>query len=75
MSTNGATERDIEVWNFIASFVEDNGYPPTVREIGEGVGMSSPGTVHSHLMNLQAWGYISRIAGSPRTIKLVNRPG
>jgi repressor LexA len=67
-------DRDAEVWDFIAAFLDEHGFPPTVREIGAGVGMSSPGTVHAHLVSLEARGYIKKVPGSPRAIRLVSRP-
>lgn len=74
MTSNGVRDRDAEIWDFIAAFLDERGFPPTVREIGEGIGMSSPGTVHAHLVSLEAGGYIQKVPGSPRAIRLVSRP-
>jgi repressor LexA len=46
------TARQQEIWNFLVEYVDRQGYPPTVREIGEQVGLDSPSTVHTHLANL-----------------------
>ena len=45
------TARQQEIWQFLVAYVDDHGYPPTVREIGEEVGLASPSTVHAHLAN------------------------
>ena len=46
------TGRQQEIWDFLVDYVDAHGYPPTVREIGEAVGLASPSTVHAHLANL-----------------------
>lgn len=67
-----ASHRDLEVLAFITRFIEERGFPPTVREIGEGVGMSSPSTVQSHIVALIRTGHIERtVNGSPRAIRVV----
>lgn len=64
--------RDAEVLNFIVVFTAEMGYPPTVREIGRQLGMSSPSTVQSHIVALKNAGYIVRgEEGSPRTIRVL----
>ena len=50
------TARQQEIWQFLVTYVDDHGYPPTVREIGEEVGLASPSTVHAHLANLERVG-------------------
>src|SRR6266571_8720 len=50
------TARQQEIWNFLVQYVDGHGYPPTVREIGEAVGLASPSTVHAHLANLEPAG-------------------
>ena len=40
------TERQQQIWNYLVEYVDQHGYPPTVREIGERVGLASPSTVH-----------------------------
>src|ERR671930_489560 len=51
--TRMLTRRQQEIWKFLTDYVDDHGYPPTVREIGEAVGLASPSTVHAHLDNLE----------------------
>ena len=62
--------RQMEVLRFIHKRVLDKGYPPTVREIGEAVNLSSTSTVHGHLSRLEKNGYIQRDATKPRAIEL-----
>ena len=45
------------IYDYIASFIRDQGYPPSVREIGEAVGLKSPSTVHFHIKHLEELGY------------------
>ena len=65
------TARQQEIWQFLVTYVDDHGYPPTVREIGEHVGLASPSTVHAHLANLERAGLIKRDPTKPRAIELV----
>jgi len=64
------TARQQEIWQFLVVYVDDHGYPPTVREIGEEVGLASPSTVHAHLANLERVGLIRRDPTKPRAIEL-----
>ena len=64
------TARQQEIWQFLVEYVEDHGYPPTVREIGEHVGLASPSTVHAHLANLERAGLIKRDPTKPRALEL-----
>ena len=64
------TARQQEIWQFLVMYVDDHGYPPTVREIGEEVGLASPSTVHAHLANLERVGLIKRDPSKPRAIEL-----
>ena len=68
------TARQQEIWQFLVEYVDDHGYPPTVREIGDAVGLASPSTVHAHLANLDRAGLIKRDPTKPRAIELVGRP-
>ena len=52
------TTRQQEIWQFLAEYVDAHGYPPTVREIGDAVGLASPSTVHAHLANLERAGLL-----------------
>ena len=62
------TKRQQQAFDFICTFTEAHGYPPSVREIGTAIGLSSPSTVHSHLHKLEEAGYIKRDPNKPRTI-------
>jgi repressor LexA len=68
------TARQQEILQFLATYVDDHGYPPTVREIGDAVGLASPSTVHAHLANLERVGLLRRDPTKPRAIELVGRP-
>ncbi len=67
------TERQQEIWNFLVEYVDGHGYPPTVREIGEQVGLASPSTVHAHLANLERAGLLRRDPTKPRALELIGR--
>ncbi len=70
MTTTQLTPRQQEILVFIEKTVGDRGYPPSVREIGEAVGLASPSTVHSHLHTLQRLGYLRRDPTKPRAIEV-----
>jgi repressor LexA len=65
----------LQILNFIADSQRDRGYPPSVREIGEAVGLTSSATVHTHLAVLQREGYLSRDPSKPRAIQVHFDPG
>jgi repressor LexA len=65
------TTRQQQIWQFLVTYVDGHGYPPTVREIGEEVGLASPSTVHAHLANIERAGLIKRDPTKPRAIELV----
>jgi repressor LexA len=67
------TGRQQEIWSFLVDYVDRHGYPPTVREIGEAVGLASPSTVHAHLANLERAGLLKRDPTKPRALELVGR--
>jgi repressor LexA len=67
------TKRQQEIWEFLVQYVDAHGYPPTVREIGEKVGLASPSTVHAHLANLERAGLIKRDPTKPRALELTGR--
>jgi repressor LexA len=67
------TGRQQEIWDFLVEYVDARGYPPTVREIGEAVGLASPSTVHAHLANLERAGLLKRDPTKPRALELVGR--
>ena len=64
------TKRQQQILDFIRSEIHRQGYPPSVREIGEAVGLSSSSTVHSHLAALQAKGFIKRDPSKPRALEV-----
>jgi repressor LexA len=68
------TGRQQEIWKFLTDYVDQHGYPPTVREIGEAVGLASPSTVHAHLANLERAGLIKRDPTKPRALELRREP-
>jgi repressor LexA len=67
------TARQQEIWNYLVEYVDQHGYPPTVREIGEEVGLASPSTVHAHLANLERAGLLRRDPTKPRALELIGR--
>ena len=64
------TARQREILNVISTSMQERGYPPSVREIGEAVGLNSPSTVHNHLATLQKLGFIRRDPTKPRAIEV-----
>jgi repressor LexA len=73
--TGAATETELtgkrrEILDFIASQIRERGYPPSVREIGEAVGLTSSSTVHTHLTTLQRQGFLRRDPTKPRAIEV-----
>jgi len=62
--------RQREILDFIEQQISQRGYPPSVREIGEAVGLTSPSTVHTHLLTLQRLGYLRRDPTKPRAIEV-----
>jgi repressor LexA len=66
------SKRQQEILDFIKSEVKEKGYPPSVREIGEAVGLSSSSTVHGHLSRLETKGLIRRDPTKPRAIEILD---
>ncbi len=67
------SDRQSEILAFISKHCAVSGYPPTVREIGLAVGLTSPSTVHAHLAKLEAGGHIRRDPTKPRAMLLSDR--
>jgi repressor LexA len=67
------SKRQREIFDFVVAYADKHGYPPTVREIGEAVGLASPSTVHAHLANLERAGYVKRDPTKPRALEVVGR--
>ncbi|MBA2338371.1 MAG: transcriptional repressor LexA [Acidimicrobiia bacterium] len=74
MSTGTLTARQQQILDLIHDTVATRGYPPSVREIGDAVGLSSPSTVHSHLSTLVREGYLRRDPSKPRAIEVLGVP-
>jgi repressor LexA len=70
MSETTLTSRQRGILNFIELQTRTRGFPPSVREIGQAVGLSSTSTVHAHLANLQRMGYLRRDLSKPRAIEV-----
>lgn len=74
MAKGKISKRQMSIYEFICSYTNEHGYPPSVREIGAAVGLASPSTVHMHLKALEEKGYIKRDSKKPRTIEVVDPP-
>ena len=70
MNKTGLTPRQQQILEFIDAQISGRGYPPSVREICDAVGLTSPSTVHSHLSTLQDRGFIRRDPSKPRAIEI-----
>jgi repressor LexA len=70
MADKTLTDRQREILVCIDQSMREHGYPPSVREIGEAVGLGSPSTVHSHLSTLQRLGFLRRDPTKPRAIEV-----
>jgi len=66
------TKRQTQILDFIRAEVHRRGFPPSVREIGEAVGLSSSSTVHSHLAALETKGFIRRDPSKPRALEVLD---
>lgn len=66
------TKRQEQVYNYIREMVTTRGYPPSVREICEAVGLSSPSTVHSHIASLVKAGLLRKDPSKPRAIEILD---
>ena len=66
-------KRQLAIYEFIRSYSDEHGYPPSVREIGSAVGLASPSTVHMHLKVLEEQGLIKRDSKKPRTIEVMGK--
>ena len=67
----GLNKREKSILKYIAKQIEKNGYPPSVREIGKAVGLSSTATVHGYLSRLEEKGYVKKENQKGRTLKLL----
>jgi repressor LexA len=67
------SNRQLDIMSFIRTHFKDKGYPPSVREIGEAVGLQSTSTVHGHLDRLERKGFIRRDPSKSRTIEILDQ--
>lgn len=67
------TGRQQAIINFIASYRAEHGYPPSMREIGDAVGLSSSSVVHGYIERLTKNGYLTKKSDSSRTITLTEK--
>jgi len=74
MSSTSLTRRQLQILEVIQRHVSERGYPPSVREIGEEVGLTSPSSVHSQLRTLQRLGYLRRDPTKPRALEVFFDP-
>ena len=65
------TKRQQEIFDYVKQHVSDHGYPPTVRDIGKAIGLTSSSTVHAHLANLEKLGLLRRDPTKPRAIEVL----
>jgi repressor LexA len=65
------TKRQQEIFDFIKRYSDRHGYPPTVRDIGKAIGLTSSSTVHAHLANLEKIGLLRRDPSKPRAIEVL----
>lgn len=65
------TDKQLNILNIIKEFINEYGYSPTIREIGQRANLNSPATVHFYLNNLKKKGCISYIKGKMRTIRII----
>jgi repressor LexA len=67
------TKRQQEIFDFIKSYSSKHGYPPTVRDIGKAIGLTSSSTVHAHLANLEKAGMLRRDPTKPRALEILDK--
>ena len=65
------TKRQQEIFDYVKRYVSEHGYPPTVRDIGKAIGLTSSSTVHAHLGNLERLGLLRRDPTKPRAIEVL----
>lgn len=61
-----------KIYDFIKAYIQENQYPPTTREIGDGVGLASTNTIYNQLHKLKEMGVITFLEGQPRTIRILS---
>src|SRR5215204_6515624 len=71
VDTGSLTKRQKEIFEYVKSYAREHGYPPTVRDIGKAIGLTSSSTVHAHLANLEKLGMLRRDPTKPRAIEVL----
>ncbi|WP_313757090.1 winged helix-turn-helix transcriptional regulator [Tissierella sp.] len=66
-------ERELEVLNVTVDYIKQNGYAPSVREIGKIIGLKSTSTVHTYLKSLESKGFIERKENFPRALRVLKK--
>lgn len=70
MPKDKLTKRQTEILDYIVGYVRDNGYAPSYREVGQHFGIASTATVHEHVKNLEAKGYLRNVGESARSLEV-----
>ncbi len=73
MAKDDLTKRQRQILEYIRTCIQENQCPPSVREIGNAIGLSSPSTVHAHLNALEAKGYIKRASSKSRAMSVTSK--
>src|SRR3954465_13956446 len=71
VDTGSLTKRQKEIFEYVKTYGREHGYPPTVRDIGKAIGLTSSSTVHAHLGNLEKLGLLKRDPTKPRAIEVL----
>jgi repressor LexA len=71
MADQKLTKRQQQIFDFIKRYTSEKGYPPTVRDIGQAIGLTSSSTVHAHLANLERLGMLRRDPSKPRAMEVL----
>jgi repressor LexA len=71
VDTSNLTKRQREIFDYVKTYAREHGYPPTVRDIGKAIGLTSSSTVHAHLANLEKLGVLKRDPTKPRALEVL----
>ena len=71
VDTSTLTKRQREIFDYVKTYAREHGYPPTVRDIGKAIGLTSSSTVHAHLANLEKLGLLKRDPTKPRALEVL----
>lgn len=75
MSDTTLTVQQATILQVLGDYIDQHGYPPSVRELGALAGLRSPSSVRHHLTSLERLGRIRRVPGEPRAVQIINRDG